>query len=76
MFIIKTELEQATQQTLNIKRQDKYRATKGQVIFIINKYVDDFNKEHIRIYITAKAQQESFQGKYSKLIAIIKREDL
>ncbi len=44
MFIIKTELEQATQQTLNIKRQDKYRATKGQVIFVINKYVDDFDR--------------------------------
>ncbi len=72
MFIIKTELEQATQQTLNIKRQDKYRAAEGQVIFIINKYVDDFNREYIRAYIIAKARQESLQGKYSKLTAIIK----
>ena len=76
MFIIKTELKQATQQTLNIKRRNKYRATKGQVIFIINKYVDDFNKEYIRVYIIAKARQESLQGKYSKLTATIKREDL
>ncbi len=76
MFIIKTELEQATQQTLNIKRRDKYRATKGQVIFVINKYVNDFNREYIRVYTIAKAQQKSLQGKYSKLIAIIKREDL
>ncbi len=76
MFTIKTELEQATQQTLNIERRDKYRAAKGQVMFVINKYVDDFNKKYIRVYIIAKAQQESFQGKYSKLIAIIKREDL
>ncbi len=55
MFIIKTELEQATQQTLNIKRQDKYRAAESQVMFIINKYVDDFDKEYIRAYIIAKA---------------------
>ena len=55
MFIIKTELERATQQTLNIKRRNKYRAAKGQVIFIINKYVDDFNKEYIKVYIIAKA---------------------
>ncbi len=59
MFIIKTELEQATQQTLNIERRDKYRAAEGQVMFVINKYVDDFNKEYIRAYITAKARQES-----------------
>ncbi len=76
MFIIKTELEQATQQTLNIEKQDKYRAAEGQVIFVINKYVDDFDKEYIRTYTIAKARQESLQGKYSKLIAIIKREDL
>ncbi len=76
MFTIKTELERATQQTLNIKRQDKYRAAEGQVIFIINKYVNDFDKEHIRVYIIAKAQQESLQGKYSKYTAIIKQEDL
>ncbi len=76
MFIIKTELERATQQTLNIERQDKYRAAEGQVMFVINKYVDDFNKEHIRTYTTAKARWESLQGKYSKLTAIIKREDL
>ncbi len=56
MFTIKTELEQATQQTLNIERRDKYRAAKGQVIFVINKYVDDFNREYIRVYIIAKAQ--------------------
>ncbi len=56
MFIIKTELEQATQQTLNIKKQDNYRATEGQVMFIINKYVDDFDKEHIRAYTIAKAR--------------------
>ncbi len=76
MFIIKTELERATQQTLNIERRDKYRATKGQVMFVINKYVDDFNRKHIRIYIIAKARQESLQEKYNKLIAITKREDL
>ncbi len=76
MFIIKTELERATQQTLNIKRRDKYRAAEDQVMFIINKYVDDFDREHIRAYITAKAQQESLQGKYSKITATIKREDL
>ncbi len=76
MFIIKTEPERATQQTLNIKRRDKYRATKGQVIFVINKYVDDFNKEYIRAYIIAKARWESLQGKYSKLTTVIKREDL
>ncbi len=76
MFTIKTKLKQATQQTLNIEKQDKYRAAEGQVMFIINKYVDDFNKEYIRVYIIAKARQESLQGKYSKIIAIIKREDL
>ncbi len=76
MFIIKTESERATQQTLNIERRDKYRAAEGQVMFVINKYVDDFNKEHIRAYIIAKARWESLQGKYSKLTAIIKREDL
>ncbi len=72
MFIIKTELERATQQILNIERRDKYRAAEGQVIFVINKYVDDFNKEYIRAYIIAKARWESFQGKYSKLIIITK----
>ena len=56
MFIIKTELKRATQQTLNIERRDKYRAAEGQVMFIINKYVDDFDREHIRAYIIAKAQ--------------------
>ncbi len=76
MFIIKTELEQATQQTLNIEKRDKYRAAKGQVMFVINKYIDDFDKEYIRVYIIAKARQESLQRKYSKLIAIIKQEDL
>ncbi len=76
MFIIKTELEQATQQTLNIEKRDKYRAAEGQVMFVINKYVDDFNREHIRVYTTAKARWESLQGKYSKLTAITKREDL
>ncbi len=76
MFTIKTKLEQATQQTLNIERQDKYRAAEGQVMFIINKYVDDFDKEYIRTYTIAKARWESLQGKYSKLTAIIKREDL
>ncbi len=76
MFTIKTELKRATQQTLNIKKQDKYRAAEGQVMFVINKYVDDFNRKYIRAYIIAKAQQESLQGKYSKLTAIIKREDL
>ena len=76
MFIIKTELERATQQTLNIKRRDKYRATKGQVMFVINKYVDDFDREYIRAYTITKARWESLQGKYSKLTAIIKREDL
>ncbi len=45
-------------------------------MFVINKYVDDFDREHIRIYTIAKAQQESLQGKYSKLIAAVKREDL
>ncbi len=45
-------------------------------MFIINKYVDDFDREYIRAYIIAKARQESLQGKYSKIIAIIKREDL
>ncbi len=59
MFTIKTELEQATQQTLNIERRDKYRAAEGQVMFIINKYVDDFNREYIRAYIIAKAWWES-----------------
>ncbi len=59
MFTIKTELEQATQQTLNIKRRNKYRAAEGQVMFIINKYVDDFDREYIRAYIIAKAQWES-----------------
>ncbi len=76
MFIIKTELERATQQTLNIERRDKYRAAEGQVMFVINKYVDDFDKEHIRAHTIAKAQQESLQGKYSKLTAVVKREDL
>ncbi len=76
MFTIKTELERATQQTLNIERRDKYQAAKGQVMFIINKYVDDFNKEYIRVYIIAKARQESLQRKYNKLITIIKQEDL
>ncbi len=76
MFTIKIELEQATQQTLNIERRDKYRAAKGQVMFVINKYVDDFDKEHIRAYIIAKARQESLQGKYSKLTVTIKRKDL
>ncbi len=76
MFTIKTELEQATQQTLNIERRDKYRAAKGQVIFVINKYVDDFDREYIRAHIIAKARQESLQGKYSKLTATTKREDL
>ncbi len=74
MFTIKTELERATQQTLNIERQDKYRAAKGQVMFVINKYVDDFNKEYIKTYTIAKAWQESLQGKYSKLTAIIKKD--
>jgi len=55
MFIIKTESEQATQQALNIKKRDKYRAAEGYVMFIINKYVDDFDKEYIRVYIIAKA---------------------
>ncbi len=45
-------------------------------MFIINKYIDDFNKEYIRVYIIAKARWESLQGKYSKLTAITKREDL
>ncbi len=76
MFIIKTELERATQQTLNIERQDKYRAAEGQVIFVINKYVDDFDREHIRAYTIAKARWESLQGKYSKLVVVVKREDL
>ncbi len=76
MFTIKTELERATQQTLNIKRRDKYRAAKGQVMFIINKYVDDFNREYIRTYIIAKARWESLQEKYNKITVIIKREDL
>ncbi len=76
MFTIKIKLERATQQTLNIKKQDKYRAAEGQVMFVINKYVDDFNREYIRAYIIAKAQQESLQGKYSKLTATIKQEDL
>ncbi len=55
MFTIKTELERATQQTLNIEKQDKYRAAEGQVMFIINKYVDDFDREYIRAYIITKA---------------------
>ncbi len=76
MFTIKTELERATQQILNIKRQDKYRAAEGQVMFIINKYVDDFNREYIRAYTIAKARWESLQGKYSKITAAIKQEDL
>ncbi len=56
MFTIKTEAEQSTQQALNIERRDKYRAAEGQVIFVINKYVDDFNREHIRLYTTEKAR--------------------
>ncbi len=55
MFTIKTELEQATQQALNIEKRDKYYAAEGQVIFIINKYIDDFNREYIKVYIIAKA---------------------
>ncbi len=76
MFTIKTELEQATQQTLNIERRDKYRAAKGQVMFVINKYVDNFDREYIRAYIIAKARWELLWGKYSKLIIATKREDL
>ncbi len=76
MFTIKTEPERATQQTLNIERKDKYRAAKGQVMFVINKCVDDFDREYIRAYIIAKARQESLQVKYSKITAIVKREDL
>ncbi len=45
-------------------------------MFIINKYVDDFNKEYIKVYITVKARWESLQGKYSKVTATVKREDL
>ncbi len=59
MFTIKIKVEQSTQQVLNIKRRDKYRAIEGQVMFVINKYVDDFKKEYIRLYITAKARWES-----------------
>ncbi len=76
MFTIKTESERATQQTLNIESRDKYRAAEGQVMFIINKYVDDFDREHIRAHTTAKARWESLWGKYSKLTAAAKREDL
>ncbi len=54
MFIIKTELEQATQQALNIKKRDKYYAAEGQVMFILNKYINNFNKKNIRAYIIAK----------------------
>ncbi len=39
-----------------MEKRDKYRAAKGQVIFIINKYVDDFNREYIKVYIIAKAR--------------------
>ncbi len=59
MFTIKTEAEQSTQQVLNIERRDKYRAAEGQVMFVINKYVDDFNREYIRSHTTAKARWES-----------------
>ncbi len=45
-------------------------------MFVINKYIDDFDKEYIRAYTIAKARWESLQEKYSKVIAIIKREDL
>ncbi len=55
MFTIKTQLERDTQQALNIEKRDKYYAAKGQVMFIINKYINDFNNEYIRVYITAKA---------------------
>ncbi len=55
MFTIKTESEQATQQALNIEKRDKYRAAEGQVMFVINKYVDDFDKEYIKAHTIAKA---------------------
>jgi hypothetical protein len=45
-------------------------------MFVINKCVNDFDREHIRTHITAKAQWESLWGKYSKLTAAAKREDL
>ncbi len=59
MFTIKTELERATQQALNIEKREKYRAAEGQVMFVINKYVDDFDREYIKAYTIAKARWES-----------------
>jgi hypothetical protein len=62
MFTIKTESERATKQALNVEKKDKYRAAEGQVMFVINKCVDDFDREHIRAHTTAKARWESLWG--------------
>ncbi len=48
MFIVKTFPKpglgkQAAQQELNIKKRDKYRAANAKIMFILNKYINDFD---------------------------------
>jgi len=47
MFIVKsllkTGLGKQSAQQLNIDKQDKYCTTKAKIMFILNKYIDNFN---------------------------------
>jgi hypothetical protein len=50
---------QTAQRVLNIEKQDKYRAAEAKIMFVLNKYIDDFDQEYIKPHTTAKARWES-----------------
>jgi hypothetical protein len=61
---------------MNIEKAAKYKAASAKIMFIINKCIDELDREFVRSHDNAKGRWDMLWKKYSVLTAQAKREDL
>jgi hypothetical protein len=73
---MKDALDKVIPPDLDEAKQEKYESAEAKVLFMIGKCIDQFDREHVKPFHTAKERWDSLYQKYSKTTPAARRDDL
>jgi hypothetical protein len=73
---MKDTLDKIIPPGLDEAKQERYESAEAKILFMIGKCIDQFDREHVKPFHTAKERWDSLYQKYSKTTPAARRDDL